>query len=150
MFLESTQNQRCFNVEFDRWINVDKSTLNQHGYHVDRNRDVISIYISVESTLSVCWDFPQSYSRSKSKIKVTLFSSIYGTKSGLKGATEIDKSKVAWEADLAKLKPDADRLYIDKLGTTPTDWIELSNVGRNYVVKKNLYDELVKKVNAID
>ena len=36
MFLESTQNQRCFNVEFDWWINVDKSTLNQRRYHVDR------------------------------------------------------------------------------------------------------------------
>ena len=55
MFLESTQNQRCFNVEFYRWINVDKSTLNQRGYHVDRRRDVISTYINVESTLSVCW-----------------------------------------------------------------------------------------------
>ena len=55
MFLESTQNQRCFNVEFYRWINVDKSTLNQRGYHVDRRRDVISTYINVESTLIVCW-----------------------------------------------------------------------------------------------
>ena len=55
LFLESTQNQRCFNVEFYRWINVDKSTLNQRGYHVDWRRDVISTYIDVESTLSVCW-----------------------------------------------------------------------------------------------
>ena len=55
MFLESTQNQRCFNVEFYGWINVDKSTLNQRGYQVDRRHDVISTYINVESTLSVCW-----------------------------------------------------------------------------------------------
>ena len=55
MFLESTQNQRCFNVEFDRGINVDKSTLNQRGYHVERRRDVISTYINVQSTLNVCW-----------------------------------------------------------------------------------------------
>ena len=55
LFLGSTQNQRCFNVEFYRWINVDKSTLNQRGYHVDRRRDVISTYTNVESTLSVCW-----------------------------------------------------------------------------------------------
>ena len=26
-FLESTQNQRCFNVKFRRWFNVDKLTL---------------------------------------------------------------------------------------------------------------------------
>ena len=56
MFLESTQNQRCFNVEFYGWINVDKSTSNQRGYQVDRRHDVISTYINVESTLSVCWE----------------------------------------------------------------------------------------------
>ena len=55
LFLESTQNQRCFNVEIYRRINVDKSTLNQRGYYVDQRRDVISTYINVESTLSVCW-----------------------------------------------------------------------------------------------
>ena len=48
LFLESTQNQRCFNIEIYRRINVDKSTLNQR-------RDVISTYINVEPTLSVCW-----------------------------------------------------------------------------------------------
>ena len=31
--------------------------LNQCRYHVDRYRDVISTYINVESTLSVCWVF---------------------------------------------------------------------------------------------
>ena len=29
--------------------------LNQRGYYVDQRRDVISTYINVESTLSVCW-----------------------------------------------------------------------------------------------
>ena len=28
LFLESTQNQRCFKVEFYWWVNLDKSTLN--------------------------------------------------------------------------------------------------------------------------
>ena len=55
LFLESTQNQHSFNVEIYRRINVDKSTLNQRGYYVDQRRDVISTYINVESTLSVCW-----------------------------------------------------------------------------------------------
>ena len=56
LFLESTQNQRCFNVEIYRRINVDKSTLDQRGYHVDRRCDVISTYINVKSTLSVSWE----------------------------------------------------------------------------------------------
>ena len=55
LFLESTQNQRCFNVEIYRRINGYKWTLNQRGYHVDRRCDVIATYINVESTLSVCW-----------------------------------------------------------------------------------------------
>ena len=63
MFLESTQNQRCFNVEFYRWINVDKSTLNQRGYHVDRRRDVISTDINVEPMLSVSSDIQFFYCR---------------------------------------------------------------------------------------
>ena len=44
---------------FQRWIlstNIDKSTLNQRGYQVDRRHDVISTYINVESTLGVCWE----------------------------------------------------------------------------------------------
>ena len=57
LFLESTQNQRCFNVEIYRRINVDKSTLNQRGYHVDQRRDVFSTYTKVESTLSVFYVF---------------------------------------------------------------------------------------------
>ena len=56
MFLGSIQNQRCFNVEIYRRINFDKSTLNQYGYHVDRRGDVISTYVNIESTLSVCWE----------------------------------------------------------------------------------------------
>ena len=56
-FFRVNQNQRCFNVELPRLISVDKSTLNQRGYHVDRRRDVISTHINVESTLSFCLGF---------------------------------------------------------------------------------------------
>ena len=36
-----------------------------------------------------------------------------------------------------------------KLETVCLDLIKLSNVWKNYVVKKTVYDELVKNVNAI-
>ena len=37
-----------------RWqIDVESMWI---GYHVDRRRDVISTYINVESTVSVCWE----------------------------------------------------------------------------------------------
>ena len=66
LFLESNQNQPCFNVEIYRQINVDKSTLNQRKYYVDRRRDLISTHNNVESTLSVCWEITvlnQGYSK---------------------------------------------------------------------------------------
>ena len=40
-------------------------------------------------------------------------------------------------------------MLIDKLKTIPADLSMLSNVVKNDVVKKTLFDELVKKVNAI-
>ena len=43
------------------------------------------------------------------------------------------------------------KLDIGKLKTTPVDLSNLSNkVKKNDVIKKTEYDELVKKVNAID
>ena len=60
IIFKSTQIQRFFNVECYRWINVDKSTLNQRGYHVDQRRDVIYIYqpwINVECFLGCGWVF---------------------------------------------------------------------------------------------
>ena len=50
-----TQTQRCFNVNFQRWFNVDKMTSIQRWYHVDGRRNTILIYINTESTLSVRW-----------------------------------------------------------------------------------------------
>ena len=41
------------------------------------------------------------------------------------------------------------KLYIDKLVPVSVNLSKLSNVVKNYVVKKNEYDELVKKVNNI-
>ena len=40
-------------------------------------------------------------------------------------------------------------LDINKLGTSPVDLSKLSNVVKNEVVKKTIYDELVIKVNAL-
>ena len=53
------------------------------------------------------------------------------------------------KTNLASLKSDFDRLEIDKLKTSPVDLSELSNVLKNEVVKKDVYNKLVKKVNFI-
>ena len=51
---------------------------------------------------------------------------------------------------LANLKTEVDKLDIKKLVPVPTDLIKLSNVVKNDVVKQDLYDKLVAKVNNID
>ena len=43
-----------------------------------------------------------------------------------------------------------DKLYIDKLVPNPVDLSKLSDVVKNDVVKKAVYDKLVAKVNSID
>ena len=71
------------------------------------------------------------------------------TKADLKNVTGVDTSKFAKKVYLASLKPEIEKLDICKLETTPINLSKLSDVVKNEVVKKTVYDELVKKVNAI-
>ena len=48
------------------------------------------------------------------------------------------------------LKTEVDKLDIDKLVPVPVDLSKLSDVVKNDVVKKGVYDKLVTKVNSID
>ena len=64
--------------------------------------------------------------------------------------THFDTSSFALEPNLANLKTEVDKLDIDKLVPVPTDLSKLSNVVKNDVVKKTVYDKLVTKVNSID
>ena len=90
----------------------------------------------------------------------------YATKSDLENAADLDASDFAKKIDLVNLKSDVDKLDIDKLKNVlsnlsnlknkvdklvpvPVDSSKLSNVVKNDVVKKNEYDEFVKKVNNI-
>ena len=49
------------------------------------------------------------------KVNVGLVSSNYATKQDLKNATDAGKSKFAKKVDLVNLKPNVDKLDIDKL-----------------------------------
>ena len=51
---------------------------------------------------------------------------------------------------MASLKTEVDKLDIDKLVPVPVDLSKLSDVVKNDVVKKDVYDKLVAKVNSID
>ena len=51
---------------------------------------------------------------------------------------------------MSSIKTEVDKLDIDKLVTVPVDLNKLSDVVKNDVVKKDIYDKLVAKVNSFD
>ena len=74
--------------------------------------------------------------------------SSYATKTYLKNVTHVDTSKFALKTNLANLKTEVDKF--DKLVPVPVDLSKLSDVVKNDVVKKAVYDKLEAKVNNID
>ena len=64
--------------------------------------------------------------------------------------THVDVSNFALKSNLDSLKTEVDKLDFDKLTPVPNDLAKLSNVVKNDVVKKTVYDKLVAKVNSID
>ena len=81
-------------------------------------------------------------------VKIDLFN--YATKSYIKNISHVDTSSFPLKTNLASLKTEVDKLNIGKLTTVPVDLRKLSNVAKNYVVKKAAYDKLAAKVNTID
>ena len=72
------------------------------------------------------------------------------TKSDIKNISHYDASSFALKTNLANLKTEVDKLDIDKLVSVRVDLGKLSDVVKNDVVKKDVYDKLVAKVNKID
>ena len=94
--------------------------------------------------------FPRPYEPFGGDINVTVDLSNYTTKDDIKNITHIDISNFALTTNLANLKTEVDKLDVDILATVPIDLSKLSNVVKNYVVKKTVYDKLVAKVDNID
>ena len=86
----------------------------------------------------------------KENIKVEIDLSNYATKKDINDITHVDTSNFALKTKIFTLKTEVDKLDIDKLATVPVDLSKLSNVVKNDVVKKTVYDKLVAKVNNID
>ena len=61
----------------------------------------------------------------------------------------VDISSFALKTNLSTLQTEVDQLNIDKLVSVPTDLSKLSNLVKNDVVKKDVYDKLVTKVNNL-
>ena len=68
----------------------------------------------------------------------------------LKNLTHVDSSSFALKTNLDNLKSKVHKVDIDKLAPVPTDLSKLSNVVKNDILKKDVYDKLVAKKNDID
>ena len=94
--------------------------------------------------------FPKPYEPFGRYINVKVDLSNYATKTDIKNISHIDTSSFALKSNLASLKTEVDKLDIDKLAPVPVDLSKLSDVVKNDVVKKAVYDKLAAKVNNID
>ena len=94
--------------------------------------------------------FPKPFRSFGGYINVKVDLSNYATKVDIKNITHVDTSSFALKTNLANLKTEVDKLDIDKLAPVPVDLSKLSDEVKNDVVKKNIYDRLVAKVNNID
>ena len=94
--------------------------------------------------------FPKPYEPFGGDNNVKADLSNCATKSDIKNISHVDTSSFALKTNLANLKTEVDKLDIDKLVPVPVDLSKLSDVVKNDVVKKTLFNKLVAKVNSID
>ena len=94
--------------------------------------------------------YPKPYRSFGGNIKVKVDLSNYAAKTDIKNISLNDTSSFALKTNLSNLKAEADKLGIDKLVPVPVDVSKLSDVVKNNVVKKDVCDKLVIKVNNID
>ena len=94
--------------------------------------------------------FPKPYEPFGGDINVKVDLSNYGTKADIKNISHADTSSFALKSNLASLKTEVDKLDIDKLVPVPVDLSKLSNVVKNNVLKKDVYDKLLAKEDNID
>ena len=94
--------------------------------------------------------FPKPYEPFGGHINVKVDLSNYATKTDTKNVSHVDTSSFVLKTNLSNSKSEVDKLDIDKLKPVPTDLSKLSNVLRNDVVTKDVYDKLVTKVNNIN
>ena len=94
--------------------------------------------------------FPKPYDPYGGDINVKVDLSIYATRADIKHIWHADTSNFALRRYLASLKTEVDKLDFDKLVPVPVGLSKLSNIVKNDVVEKTVYDELLAKVNNID
>ena len=91
--------------------------------------------------------FPKAYEPFGGDINVEVDLSNCVTKTDIKNILHVDTSSFASKTNLASLKTEVDKLHIDKLVPVSVDLSKVSDVAKHDVVKKDVYDKLVSKVN---
>ena len=89
--------------------------------------------------------FPKPYKFFEGNINVKVDLSNHATKWDIKNISHVDNSSFPLKTDLASLKTEVDKLDIGKLLHVLVDLSKLSDVVKNDVLKKFVYDKLVKK-----
>ena len=91
--------------------------------------------------------FPNSHEPFGGDINVKVDLPNYATKIYIKNISHVDTLRFALKSNLASLKAEVDKLDIDKLKPVSVDLSKLSDVVKNDVVKKIVYDKLFAKLN---
>ena len=94
--------------------------------------------------------FPKPFRSFRRNINVKVDLSNYATKADFKNISHVATSSFSLNTNLASLKIEVDKLDIDKLVPIAVDLSKLSDVVKNDVAKKTVYDKLVAEVNSID
>ena len=93
--------------------------------------------------------FPKPYESFSGDINVKVDLSNCPTKADIKNISHVDTSSFALKTNLANLKSEVDKLYVNKLVLVPVDLIRLSDVVKSDV-KKDVYNKFATKVDNID
>ena len=94
--------------------------------------------------------FPKPYEPFGEDINVKVDLPNYATKADIKNISHVDTSSFELKTNLASFRTEVDKLDIDTLAPVLVDLSKLSDVVKNDVVKKAVYDKLVAKIKSTD
>ena len=111
-------------------------------------KDLVRFYWLQFHCIKMSQYFPKIYEPFGADINVKVDLSNYATKAGIKNISHVHTSSFALKTNLASLKPELDKLDIDKLVPVPVDLSKLC--GKRWCCLKNCLWYFVVKVNNVD